>query len=207
MAAGWLSFIKSWIHTYINICCWCCQLELWSWPLALYRSNTDAVSLQSHCHHLKKQKNSIQPALSIILCHPVTFDPWPLFFLCLIGYQDGGFRQHLQRTQYVHGGADWSLRDHFPYDRTFVGHPWWTGTGHEHPWWDCHRLCHSGVLHQRCKLLCVCVCLWMDTLTNTVILKERRKAWMGHLRLVTVSVAAEIPNNMKSTSIQYSSCT
>lgn len=73
-------------------------------------------------------------------------------------YQDGSLRQHLQRTQYIHGGADRSRRDHFPGNWTFIGYSWWAGTGDKHPWWDCHCLCHPGVLHQGCKLLIVNIC-------------------------------------------------
>lgn len=80
------------------------------------------------------------------------------FFLCLCGYQDGGFRQHLQRAQYVHGRAHRGLWDNFPRNWKIIGHPWWAGTGHEHPWWNCDCLCHLGVLHQRRK------CAWMDML-------------------------------------------
>ena len=90
------------------------------------------------------------------LSHCKTFDLWPpLFCLCLIHYQDGGFGQHLQRAQYVHGGADWSLRDHRLCHRTLAGHPRWAWTGHEYPWRDRHRLCHPGVLHQRRKYVFV----------------------------------------------------
>lgn len=76
----------------------------------------------------------------------------------LIGWQDGGFRQHLQRAQHVHGGANWSLRHNFPRNWTLVGHPRWTGPGHKHTWWYCHCLCYPGALHQKGESV------WIDTL-------------------------------------------